>query len=255
MWLVGAVVLLAVFVVIELRSDSPLLPLRVVLDGNRGGSFLAALLVGAGMFGVFLFLTYYLQLVKGFSPLMAGVAYLPFTVGIIGGAGASSALLPRIGPRLPMVSGLVLAVIGLVIFTRIGVDTGYWSHVFPAEIVMSFGMGLMFVPMSSTALVGVADHDAGVASALINSAQQIGGSLGTALLNTIAATAATSYIVAHAVTNPPSREVVTAGTVHSFTVAFWVGAAFVAFAAITTALLVRADKDQVAAVDATAVVG
>jgi EmrB/QacA subfamily drug resistance transporter len=255
LWLVSAVALLAVFVAIELRSSSPLLPLRVVLDGNRGGSFLAALLVGAGLFGVFLFLTYYLQTIKGFSPLMAGVAYLPFTVGIISGAGVSSVLLPRIGPRFLMVSGLVLGVIGLVIFTRIGVDTGYFSHVFPAEIVMSFGMGLMFVPMSSTALVGVSDHDAGVASALINSAQQIGGSLGTALLNTIAATAATSYVVAHAITKPPSHAVVRAATVHSFTTAFWVSAAFVAFAAITTALLVRANKDQVAAVDTAAVVG
>jgi EmrB/QacA subfamily drug resistance transporter len=252
-WLLGAAVLLAVFVVIEVRSDSPLLPLRVILDRNRGGSYLAALLVGAGMFAVGLFLTYYLQTVMHLSPLMTGVSFLPFTATIIVAAGVASAVLPRVGPRFPMVAGLLFAVLGMVLFTRIGVDTGYWTRVLPAEIILGIGMGLLFVPMSSTALIGVAEQDAGVASALINSVQQIGGSLGTALLNTIAATVATGYIVAHAVTNPPSRQVIQAGMVHSFTVAFWVSAALIAFAAVTTVLLVRANKNQVSPAEDTLV--
>jgi EmrB/QacA subfamily drug resistance transporter len=242
--LATAAVLLVAFVVIELRSSHPLLPMRVILDANRGGSYLAALLVGVGLFGVFLFLTFYLQETLGYSALKTGVAFLPFTVGIIAGAGLSSQLLPRLGPRASMAGGLLLAAVGMAMLTRIGLHTGYWSHVFPAELVISFGMGITFGPLSSTALVGVANHDAGVASALVNTAQQIGGSLGTALLNTIFTSAVASYLTAHAATATSPRELQANAVVDSYTVAFWVSAALIGFAALVAVVLVRARKEQ-----------
>ncbi len=245
-FLAAAVVLLVAFVVIETRSKHPLLPMRVILDRNRGGAYLSALLIGVGLFGVFLFLTLYLQLILGYSALMTGVAFLPFTVGIIAGAGVSAQLLPRVGPRLVMFSGLLIAAIGMVLLTRIGVDTAFWTHVFPGELVISFGLGITFGPMSNTALVGVSDHDAGVASALINTTQQIGGSLGTALLNTIATSVAASYALAHRTEFADPRKLRGVAIVHSYTVAFWVGAGLIALASVVALVLVRTSRDQVA---------
>jgi EmrB/QacA subfamily drug resistance transporter len=196
-FLVAAVMLLAAFVAIEARSQHPLLPLRVVLERNRAGAFTAALLSGTGLFGMFLFLTYYLQGTLRYSPLKSGFAFLPFSVGIVIGAGLTSQLLPRFGPRNLLAPGLLLAAGGLLWFTRIGANPSYALHVLPAEIVVSIGMGPVFVTVASTALVGVADRDAGVASALVNTSQQVGGSLGTALLNTIAATATANYLITH----------------------------------------------------------
>jgi len=249
-FLIVAAVLLVAFVVIESRTRYPLLPLRVVLDRNRGGAYLSALLVGVGMFGVFLFLTFYLQITLGYSALMTGVAFLPFTVGIIGGAGVSAQLLTRLGPRALMVAGTLLAAIGMVLLTRIGVDTGFWSHVFPGELVLSFGMGIAFGPLSNTALVGVADHDAGVASALINTTQQIGGSLGTALLNTIFTSAVAAYIAGHrtGAVNPQALQA--AATVHSYTVAFWVSAGLIGLASLIALLLVRTSGKDLANTEA-----
>ena len=249
-FLVAAVVLLVAFVVIELRTKHPLLPMRVILDRNRGGAYISALLIGSGLFGVFLFLTFYLQLTLGYSALMTGVAFLPFTFGIIAGAGFSAQLQTRVGPRILMFGGLLLAAIGMVMLTRIGVDTGFWTHVFPAELVISFGMGVTFGPMSNTALVGVADHDAGVASALINTAQQIGGSLGTALLNTIFTSAVAAYLIDHRgqITNPDQLPALqAAATVHSYTVAFWVSAGVIGLAALIALVLVRAGREEVTA--------
>ncbi|MGB9111856.1 MAG: MFS transporter, partial [Acidimicrobiales bacterium] len=193
----AAAVLLVTFVLIEVRTEAPLLPMRVVLDRNRGGSYLSSLLVGMGLFGVFLFLTYYFQGTLHYSALKTGFAFLPFAGGIALAAGLASQLLPRLGPRALMGIGLTMGVAGLVWFTQIGLHAQYASHVLPAEIIVSFGLGLAFVPMSSTALVGVDHHDAGVASALVNTTQQIGGALGTALLNTVAASATASYIAVH----------------------------------------------------------
>ena len=251
-FLVAAVVLLVAFVVIENRSSHPLLPMRVILDRNRGGAFLSALLIGVGMFGVFLFLTFYLQITLGYSALMTGVAFLPFTVGIIAGAGVSAQLLTRVGPRVLMSIGLLLAALGMVMLTRIGVDTSFWTHVLPAELVLSFGMGVVFGPMSNTALVGVADHDAGVASALINTTQQIGGSLGTALLNTIFTSAVAGYVTSHqsSLADPGFQGV---ATVHGYTVAFWVSAGLIGLAAVIALVLVRASREEVANTDAVAV--
>jgi EmrB/QacA subfamily drug resistance transporter len=240
--LLGAAVLMSAFAVIELRTSHPLLPLRVLLDRNRGGSFLASLLVGAGMLGTFLFLTYFFQATLHYSALKTGFAFLPFSGGIIIGAGVASRLLPRMGPRALMVGGLTLAAGGLVWFTGLTVHSTYLAHVLPPEILVSLGMGMTFVPMSSTALIGVEPNDAGVASALVNTTQQVGGSLGTALLNTVAATAATTYIASHV----KSVANVQTAAVHGYTTAFTVSAALLAGAALVAAVLVRASRDQVA---------
>ncbi|HVB94008.1 MAG TPA: MFS transporter [Acidimicrobiales bacterium] len=239
--LLGAVAMLAVFVSIELRSPHPLLPLRVVLDRNRGGAFLAALLVGGAMLGTFLFLTYFFQGTLGYSALKTGFAFLPFSGGIILGAGIASRLLPRYGPRPLMAFGLLMGTVGLAWFTRLGVDSTYVSHVLFPEIVVSLGMGMAFVPMSSTALVGVDPKDAGVASALVNTTQQVGSSLGTALLNTIAASAAATFVASHVHSTTEAR----AAVVHGYTTAFTVSAILLLAAAGAAATLIKASRQDI----------
>jgi EmrB/QacA subfamily drug resistance transporter len=241
-----AAALLGSFIFIELRSKNPLLPMRVLRDRNRGGSFLIAGIIGVALLGTFLFLSYYMQLTLHYSALRSGVAFLPFTVGIIVGAMMSTQILPRVGPRLPMIAGPLLAAAGMVLLTRLGPDTGFWSHVLPAELVISFGMGTVFGPLTSTALVGVADHDAGVASALVNAVQQIGGSLGTALLNTIFVSALTTYVTSNAINPQRDPAGLMTATVHGYTVAFWVSAALMAAAAIIAAVFIRVRPDQLA---------
>jgi len=238
----AAAVLLIAFILVEWRSSHPLLPMRVVADRNRGGAFLASMLTGAGLFAMFVFLSYYLQEVLHYSAFKAGVAFLPFAAGIVLAAIASTLLVPRIGPRLPMTVGLLVGALGLAWLTRIGVNTSYFTHVLPPAILMSAGLGLAFPALSSTALVKVGDHDAGVASALVNTTQQVGGSLGTALLNTLAATATASYVAVHG----PAFAL--AGVVHGFSVAFAVGAFMLILAAIACAVFVSTSKHHLAPV-------
>jgi EmrB/QacA subfamily drug resistance transporter len=238
-FLAVAVVLLIAFILVEFASTHPLLPLRVVQDRNRAGAFLASLLTGAGLFAMFVFLSYYFQQVLHYSALRAGVAFLPFAVGIILAAAASTTLVPRIGARVPMTLGLLIGAVGLAWLTKIGVHTSFWTHVLPPEILMSIGLGLAFPPLSSTALIRVRDQDSGVASALVNTTQQIGGSLGTALLNTLAATATANYIAAH------GRAFAPAGIVHGFSVAFALGAGLLVLAAIVCAVFVTSGKREV----------
>ena len=192
----AAAVLLVGFVLHERRAAHPLLPLRIVLERNRGGSYLVFLLVGAGLFSMFLFLTFYFQETLGYTPLESGFAFLPFSGGIIIGAGLVSQVLPRVGPRPLIVGGLALAVAGMLWLTQIGVTSSFVTSVLPAELAMSFGMAMVFVSASSTALLGVDEHDAGVASATLTTAQQIGGSLGLALLNTFFASAVADRMAA-----------------------------------------------------------
>ncbi|MCW2841602.1 MAG: transporter [Aeromicrobium sp.] len=242
----AAVVLLVAFVLWERRTAHPLLPLRVALDRNRGGSYLVFLFIGAGLFAMFLFLTFYFQATLGYSPLRSGFAFLPFSIGIIGGAAVISQLLPRLGPKPIMVPGLVAASVGMLLLTRISADTSYWTHVLPSLILMSVGMAAVFIPASSTALVGVGSHDAGVASALLNTSQQVGGSLGTALLNTLYAGAVTSFIADREGT--PSEALV-----HGYHVAFFWGAMLLIAALITSVLLINAKKDDIPAEGAAAI--
>ena len=242
-----AAVLLVSFVLIEVRSANPLLPMRVLRDRNRAGSFLMAGIIGMALFGMFVFLSYYMQQTLHYSALRTGVAFLPFTFGVIVGSILSTQILPRFGARIPMTLGLALAAAGTVLLTRLGVTTGYWSHVLPAQLVISLGLGLAFGPLTSTALVGVDNRDAGVASALVNAVQQVGGSLGTALLNTIAVSAFTSYVVDHAINPRTDPGGLVVATVHSYTVAFWVSAALMAAAAIIAAVFIRVRPGQLAA--------
>ena len=232
-----AAALLVSFVVAELRSPQPLLPLRVVTDRVRGGSFLATLLVGVGMMGTFLFLTFYLQQTLHYSALKTGFAYLPFSVGIVAAATVASKAAVRVAPRVLMGVGLGMAIVGMLMFSQVGAHTGYWVHLFPAELVMSLGMGLVFVPVNGTALAGVAPSDSGVASALINTSQQVGGSVGTALLNTIFTTATTSYAASHV---SLGRQVAQLATIHGYSVAFLVAAGFLGLALVGTVTLINA---------------
>ncbi len=244
--LVASVVLLSAFVVIQTRSANPLLPLRVVLDRDRGGSFLAMLLTGAGMFAVFLFLTYYLQQNLAFSPIESGLAFLPMTLTIvIAATGASTKLLPKIGPRPLISGGMLLASLGMVSLTRIGVDTAYVSHVLPGILVMGAGMGMVFASAMATATFGVQASDAGVASAMVNTTQQIGGSIGTALLSTLAASAVTSSL-AEAVGRPDAALAAQAA-VHGYTTAFWWAAAIFATGGVICGALLTRRSIEVAA--------
>jgi EmrB/QacA subfamily drug resistance transporter len=236
----AAVVLLALFVVIEMRVAHPLLPLKVILERNRGGSFLASLFVGMALLGTFLFLTYFLQGILGYSALRTGFAFLPFSAGIIFGATLSSRLLPRTGPKMLMVTGLTLATVGLLAFTRLGVNSSYLTHVLGAEILVSIGMGLAFVPMNSTALFGVAEDSAGVASALVNTTQQVGGALGTAFLNTVAASSTAAFLL----TRVSSTAVTRSATVHGYTTAFEVSALLVAMGAVVAALFIGTKRSH-----------
>ncbi|MDQ1641070.1 MAG: hypothetical protein QOJ90_421 [Actinomycetota bacterium] len=244
-FLVAAVVLLVAFVFWETRAKNPMLPLRVVLDRNRGGSYLVFLLVGAGLFAMFLFLTYYFQFNLGYSPLKSGFAFLPFSGGIILTAGVVSQLLPRFGPKPLMIPGLVMAVLGMLWLTQIGQDTSYWSHVLPSELLMSIGLAGVFIPASSTALIGVGHHDAGVASAVLNTSQQIGGSLGTALLNTLFAGAVTTYLAANAHSAADGKRLIPLAYIHGYHVSFFWGAMLLLAALITAALFINARKEDV----------
>jgi EmrB/QacA subfamily drug resistance transporter len=233
--LAAAAALLAAFVTIELRTAHPLLPMRVLLDRNRGGSFLASLLVGVALLGTFLSLTFYFQGTLGFSAMKTGLAFVPFSIGIVLGAATAGRFLPRLGPRSLLTAGIALGVLGLAVFTRIGVHSAYLSISLPAELITSFGMGITFVAMNSTALVGVNPEDAGVASALVNSTQQTGGTMGAALTNTIASTAAVGYVAAHGT----SAASVAAGAVHGYTTAFTFSAVVLALAGVAAFTLVR----------------
>ena len=237
----AAVVLLVSFVLYERRASHPLLPLRVVLDRNRGGSYLVFLLVGAGVFAMFLFLTFYFQQTLGYTPLESGFAFLPFSGGIIVGAGIVAQILPRVGPRPLIVGGLALSAAGMLWLTRIDQTSAFVSTVLPAELAISFGLAAVFVPASSTALVGIQEHDAGIASAVLNTAQQVGGSLGLALLNTFFASA-----VADRMTEDPAGDP-GAALVYGYHVAFVWGAVFLLVAMVIGAVLISAKKDDLPA--------
>jgi EmrB/QacA subfamily drug resistance transporter len=251
--LVVGIILLALFVVTERRVAHPLLPLRIVLNRFRGGAYLAVGLAGIGMFAIFLFLTYYLEEVLRYSPVVTGVAFLPMIGALILSSTSSSALLmPRLGPRILIITGLVVAAGGLVVLaTGMSPTSGYAAVVLPALLVMGLGLGLVFSAAINTATYGADQSDAGVASAMVNTCQQIGGSIGTALLNTIAADALTSYLASHG----HSLAAQAGAAVHSYVIAFWVAAGIFIGAAVVCGLILRSgvlknSADQVAVVAA-----
>jgi EmrB/QacA subfamily drug resistance transporter len=235
-FLAAGVALLAAFVVIEARAAHPLLPLRVVLDRNRGGSYLAMLIAAIGMFATFLFLTYYLQQTLGYSPVKSGLAYLPMIGAIIvTSTTASTWLLPRVGPRLLVLTGMLLAAAGMVVLAQLGVHSTYAAHVLPALIPLGLGLGLIFGPAMNTGTLGVDPGDAGVASATVNTASQVGGSLGTALLNTVATTATASFVAGKAATPALAAD----AAVHGYVTAFWWAAAIFAVGGVICGLLLH----------------
>ena len=235
--LVGGVILLTAFAFAESRVSHPLLPLRVILDRARGGSYISVGLTGIAVFGIFLFLTYYLQEIKNYSPVTSGLAFLPMIACILLSSNTSSiVLLPRVGPRNLIVTGMVLGGGAMIYLTQLNVTSSYGASVVPALVAMGLGFGMIFSPAINTATAGVDRRDSGVASALVNTMQQVGGSIGTAALSTVALTATASYLTAHH-TGPATLAAATAA-VHGYTVAFWVSAALFGVGAVVAVLLV-----------------
>ena len=244
-FLIAGVVLLALFAWWETRAPAPLLPLRVVLDRNRGGAYLSILISGSGMFGLFLFLTYYLQVTLHYSPVVTGVAFLPMIGCIMISANvATIVLMPRVGPKPLVAAGMLIAAAGMVWLTRIGLHSSYVTAVLFPTMVIGLGLGQIIAPSINTGTFGVRHSDAGVASATVNTGQQVGGSIGTALLNTIAASAAASYITSHLspatlVHGRPSPGLLGLGLVHGYTTAFWWSAVIFACGAVVAGVLMR----------------
>ena len=234
--LVTGALLLAVFVALEARTKSPLLPLRVLGDRNRGGSFLSIAISGAAIYGVLLFLTYYLQDVRGFSPIATGLAFLPMSATIMSAAIlGQTKLQARFGQRPLVVTGMTLGSAGMLYLTQIGVSSSYAGDILPALLVTGVGLGLVISTSISNATLGVEPNDAGVASATVSASQQIGASLGTSLLSTVAASAVAHYLAgSHHV---PS--LIAHATVHGYTVGFSWAAAIFAAGAIVSATLFR----------------
>jgi EmrB/QacA subfamily drug resistance transporter len=246
-FLTAGVALLVAFVMVERKVEHPLLPLRVLADRNRAGAYVAMFLASVGMFGVFLFLTYYLETILGYSPVKTGLAFLPLTGAVLVSSGvANTVLMRRVSPRLMIPLGLLVAAAGMALLTRIGVGSSYASTVLPSLLLVAVGLGLVFAPSFSLGTLGVAERDAGVASATVNVSQQIGGSIGTALLNSIATSAAATFIAAHT-SGHPSALLTAQASVHSYTVAFWVGAAVFAVAAVIVLPLLRPGVPDLAA--------
>lgn len=242
--LIGGVVLLVGFVVVEQRVGHPLLPLRVVLDRYRGGSYLAILFTAVALFGVFLFLTYYLQLTLGYSPVKTGLAFLPMAAAImLASTVSTAALLPRTGPRPLIPTGMLISAVGMALLRRIGLHTSYASGLLPGLVLVGLGLGLVFGCAINAATARTRPEDAGVASAMVNTTQQVGGSIGTALLNTIAASALSSYLVAHG----HSPAALAQAPVRSYTVAFTVVLGIFVAGAIVTAVVLPSGAPQPAA--------
>ncbi len=236
-FLAAGAALLAVFAWWQTRAAHPLLPLRVLLDRNRGAAFAALLVASAGMFGVFLFLTYYLQLTLGLSAIQTGLAFLPMVATLMVSATMSTTfLLSFVGPKIVVPLGMALGAVGLFWLTTLGLDSSYAANVLPPLLVTGLGIGLVMAPSMSVGTSGVATEDAGVASASLNTMQQIGGSIGTPLLNTLAASAATSYLVGR---NPADKLVQAQAAMDSYTTAFMWSALLFAAGALITALLFR----------------
>ena len=217
-----AVLLLAGFVALEARTAHPLLPLRVVADRDRGASFLAIGIGSAGLFGLFLFLTFYLQVTKGFSAFESGLAFLPMSLSIAPTVGVvTTKILPRTGPRPLVPTGMLVGAIGMLLLTRLEPDSAYASHVLPSLVLIGIGFGLTIAPSFATATHGVPARDAGVASAMVNTSQQIGGSIGVALLSSVGA--------------------------GSLTTAYWWAAGLLLAGALVTSALFRSDTRPAAA--------
>jgi EmrB/QacA subfamily drug resistance transporter len=235
--LLSSALLLFLFVVREARTPAPLLPLSIVLDRNRGGAYLTVAFAIAAMFGAFLFLTYYLQVVLRYSPVQAGLAFLPLTVAMQAGSwGIASRLMPRLPARAIMAPGALVAAAGMLLLMQLQVDSGYLTHILPAEILLGIGMACVMVPAFSIGMLGVDPRQAGVAAATVNTASQVGASLGTALLNTIAASSTAAYLAGIR----PSPSAIAQALVHGYSIATGWAAGLLALGAVVTTLMINA---------------
>jgi EmrB/QacA subfamily drug resistance transporter len=243
---VGSAVLLLAFVLVEAKVKAPLLPLRVLTERNRGGVYLSLGLAVIAMFGLFLFLTYYLQIVKGYSPVRTGFAFMPMIAGMItGSTQIGTRLMTRVAPRLLMGPGFLVAALGMLLLTRLEIGSSYAAVLLPAMLLLGLGMGTAFMPAMSMATSGVEPRDAGVASAMVNTSQQVGGAIGTALLNTIAASATTSYIADHiasATSRSQQQLVQLEAQVHGYTSAIWFAVGILVVSAVIAMTLINAGK-------------
>ncbi len=218
---IGSLILGAILVVAfgfaEQRVSHPLLPLRVVADRARGVAFASVGIAGITIFGLFLFLTYYLQLVKGFSPITSGFAFLPMIAGIVISSNVANIVtLPRFGPRVVITGGMAFGAIGMFYLSGLNVHSGYATRVLPTLIIMGLAMGSVMAPAMNVATAGVKPQDAGVASATVSTMQQIGGSIGTAVLSTITATVTANYLADH----HGSADSLAVASTHGYAVAF-----------------------------------
>jgi len=233
--LVASAALIVAFVVVELRSPAPLLPLRIFRLRTLTASNINALLMGAAIFSQFFLLTLYMQQVLHYSALKTGVAYVALTLAIIGFSAVSQALVTRVGIRLVLPVGMALSAVGLVLYAQLPVHGHYFSNLFPAFILSGIGLAFAFVPMSIGALTGVRERDAGVASGLLNTNQQIGGAIGVAVATTIATTYTSHYLHAHPGLGPLDGGALT----HGFQITFYVLAALAALAALITGIMIE----------------
>ncbi|GAA2220624.1 MFS transporter [Streptomyces indiaensis] len=243
---VASAVLLASFVLVESKVKAPLLPLRVVTERNRGGIYLSLGLAIIAMFGLFLFLTYYLQIVKGYSPVKTGFAFLPMIAGMItGSTQIGTRLMTRVAPRLLMGPGFLVAALGMLLLTQLEIGSSYAALLLPAMLLLGLGMGTAFMPAMSMATQGVEARDAGVASAMVNTSQQVGGAIGTALLNTIAASATTAYVADHiagATSRSQQQLVQLEAMVQGYTSAIWFAVGILVVAAAIALTFVNAGR-------------
>ncbi len=236
---IAAAVLLVAFVIVETRVQAPLLPLRVVTDRNRGGVYLSLGLSVIGMFGVFLFLTYYFQEVKGYSPVASGVAFLPMVGSmLIGSTQIAPRLMTRVPARYLMGPGFLVGAAGMALLAQMKTDSSYPVLIVPALLLLGLGMGTAFMPAMNLATYGVEARDAGVASAMVNTSQQVGGSIGTALLNTVAASATTSWLASHGNNPDLARQ----AAVHGYAMAAWWGAGLLLVSAAIAFVLINAGR-------------
>ncbi|MGW4998863.1 MFS transporter [Streptomyces hydrogenans] len=260
---VAAAVLLGSFALVESRAKEPITPLRMFADRNRSGTYVIMLSLAAAMFGMFFFIVLWVQDVLGYSPIASGLAFLPVTVAIVTGAGLSQRFLPTLGPKPFMVTGSSITGLGLFWLTFIEADSSYVGGVLGPMILFGFGMGLNFVTLTLTAVSGVAPHEAGAASGLLNATQQVGGSLGLSILVTVFGTASRTEgekqvadFLAHATPEeradflrtgelpaPWSHEVLTSGISTAFTAAV----AMVAVALLTAVLVIRVRRSDLEA--------
>jgi EmrB/QacA subfamily drug resistance transporter len=251
--LVLSAVLLSAFVAIERRVAHPLLPLHIVWDRARGGAYASIALAGSGVFGVFLFLTYFLQQNLGFSPLKTGLAFLPMTGAIVvTSTTVQTQILPRVGAKRIVTVGMTLGLLAMLFFTRLKPGSGYAADVLPGLIVVGLGMGCIFAPAFGTATLGIDRTEAGVASAMVNTSQQVGGSVGTALLSTFFASAAASYAASHV----GSAGLSNAASIHGYTTAFWWAAGIFALGLlVAVSILPAGGTTRVEAIEGEAVGG